>query len=55
MRSELLRDVAYACELESQDTKSSIDYGGGSQSISLYTALTENICHVNKWSILLCT
>ena len=39
LRSELLREMAYACELESlDDTKNSVDCDGERQFISLYSA-----------------
>jgi len=37
VHSEMLREVAYACELESIDRKSSVDCGGARQIISLYS------------------
>jgi len=36
--SELFREMAYACELESLDTKRSVDCGEVRQIISLYSA-----------------
>jgi len=36
--SELLREMPYACERESLDTKSSVECGGARQIISLYSA-----------------
>ena len=35
LRSELLQEIAYACERESLDTKSNVDCGGARHIISL--------------------